>query len=337
MILKQSTAQTRVMPRLPSRLAWPLLALAAILVATGIASPGFFSLRVVDGHLYGSLVDVLHRGAPTALVATGMALVIGTGGIDLSVGAIIAICGAAMAVMIARLGLPVPVILAATLGVGLLCGIWNGILVAFLQIQPIVATLILMVAGRGVAQMITDGQIVTFHSDFFQALGSGFVLGVPGRLLVALAVAGGIGLLVRRTALGLFIEAVGGNATASSLAGIEARWVKLGAYAISGLCSGIAGIIIAADIRGADANNAGLWLELDAILAVVIGGCSLRGGRFSILQTLLGVLVIQSLTTSILVSGLPPQYTLIVKAAVVLVVLLIQSPRLRASASRRAS
>ncbi|MFD2263940.1 ABC transporter permease [Lacibacterium aquatile] len=308
---------------------WPSLALAAILLANLFLSPNFFSIRIVDGHLFGSLIDILHRGTPLAFVALGMAVVIATGGIDLSVGAIIAICGATMAVLLKTSGLPPVLVLLAVVAVGILCGLWNGLLVAFLDIQPIVATLILMVAGRGIAQMITDGQIVTFHSDFFQVIGGGFFLGLPVRVLVVLGFAILLALVLRRTAMGLFLEAVGGNAAASRLAGIEARWIRLSAYAISGLCSALAGIVLTADIKGADANNAGLWLELDAILAVVIGGAALKGGRFALGLTLIGVLVIQSLTTTILVSGLPSQYTLVVKACVVLAVLFLQSPRLQ--------
>ena len=234
-----------------------------------------------------------------------------------------------MAVLIRDTDLHPAVIILAALGAGVLCGLWNGVLVAFLDIQPIIATLILMVAGRGIAQMITGGQIVTFHGEFFEAIGSGYLLGIPWRVIIAAAVIAAIYFIMRKTALGLFVESVGGNARASRVAGIDARGIKLMAYAASGLCSAFAGIIIAADIRGADANNAGLWLELDAILAVVIGGASLMGGRFFIGMTVIGVLIIQALTTGILLSGLPSQYTLIVKAAVVMVVLLVQAPKSR--------
>ncbi|KJE37125.1 sugar ABC transporter permease [Thalassospira sp. HJ] len=307
----------------------PVAALILIVLGIGVISPDFFNIRIVDGHLYGSLVDVVHRGASTALVAVGMAIVIGTRGIDLSVGSIIAISGAVMAVLIRDTDLHPAVIILAALGAGVLCGLWNGVLVAFLDIQPIIATLILMVAGRGIAQMITGGQIVTFHGEFFEAIGSGYLMGIPWRVIIAAAVIAAIYFIMRRTALGLFVESVGGNARASRVAGIDARGIKLMAYAASGLCSAFAAIIIAADIRGADANNAGLWLELDAILAVVIGGASLMGGRFFIGMTVIGVLIIQALTTGILLSGLPSQYTLIVKAAVVMIVLLVQAPKSR--------
>jgi ribose/xylose/arabinose/galactoside ABC-type transport system permease subunit len=307
---------------------WPLLALALILVVDGVISPGFFSVRVVEGRLFGSVIDVLYRGTPTALVALGMAVVIGTRGIDLSVGAVIAIVGAVMTDLIHR-DMAAPAVLALALATGVLCGLWNGVLVAVLDIQPIIATLILMVAGRGIAQMINTGKIITFRSEFFSAISSGQVLTVPSRILVAVAALVALWLFLRRTALGLFIESVGGNAAAANLAGVDARLVKIGAYMLSGLCSGIAGVLICADVRGSDANNAGLFIELDAILAVVIGGASLSGGRFYLGLTVIGVLIIQSLTTSILVSGLPPQYNLVVKAVVVLIVLLLQARPVR--------
>lgn len=310
------------------RALWPLLALALILLVDSWVAPGFFAIRIVEGRLYGSLIDVLYRGTPVALVALGMAVVIGTRGVDLSVGAVVAIAGAVMTDLIHR-DMAAPLVLALTLGSGILCGIWNGVLVALLDIQPIIATLVLMVAGRGIAQMINAGTIVTFRNEFFAALSTGQFLTVPSRLLVVAGVFGLLWLLLRRTALGLFVESVGGNDRAAALAGVDARLVKVAAYVISGLCAAIAGIMITADIRGSDANNAGLWIELDAILAVVLGGASLAGGRFYLGLTLVGVLIIQGLTTSILVSGLPPQYNLIVKAAVVVVVLLLQSAKLR--------
>lgn len=307
-----------------------IAALCAILLANRLVSPGFFHIRLVDGRLFGSLVDVLDRGAPVALLSLGMTLVIATGGIDLSVGAVMAIAGAVAAIL-ANTGTSLPLIIAAALGAGMLCGLWNGLLVAVLRIQPIVATLILMVAGRGIAQLITQGQIVTFNNPSVAALGTGSLLAIPIPVLIAAGTFVLIGLLVRRTALGLFIESIGANERASAYAGVSARIVKVAAYVCSGLCAGIAGIIVAADIQGADANNAGLWLELDAILAVVVGGTALLGGRFSLTLSLAGAVIIQAMNTGILLSGLQPEFNLIVKAVVVLAVLLLQSVRSRSS------
>lgn len=302
-----------------------IIALLVILAVDRAVSPQFFDLRMQDGRLFGSLIDVLNRGAPVALLSLGMVLVIATRGIDLSVGAVMAISGAIAASLADAHGLPLA--LAAALGAGLLCGLWNGLLVAVLGIQPIVATLILMVAGRGIAQLITEGRIVTFTAPDLVWLGNGGVLGVPAPVVVVLGMLIVTGAVVRGSALGLLIEATGGNARASELAGIGTRGMILAVYVWCGLCAAIAGVITAADIMGADANNAGLWLELDAILAVVIGGTSLFGGRFSLVLAMVGALIIQAMNTGILLSGYPPEFNLVVKAAVVLIVLLMQSPR----------
>jgi len=302
-------------------------ALAAVLLANWLLFPDFFSIRLQDGRLFGSLIDVLNRGAPVGLLAIGMTMVIATRGIDLSVGAVMAIAGAVAATM-TQAGWGLPAVLAASLGAGLLCGLWNGLLVALLRIQPIIATLILMVAGRGIAQLITEGQIVTFVSPALAAIGSGSFLTVPMPIVITVAMLVVTALLVRTTALGLMIEAVGINRLSSAGAGVNTPVVLIAVYVWCGLCAAVAGVIVTADIRGADVNNAGLWLELDAILAVVVGGTSLLGGRFGLLLSVVGAAIIQAMNTGILLSGFKPEFNLIVKAAVLLVVLLFQSPAL---------
>lgn len=314
---------------------WPVYVLVVVWAGVTLVSPEFLSLELRDGRLYGSIVDVLNRSAPTALLALGMCLVIATGGIDLSVGAVMAISGAICANLIAAGTGSVALIVLGGLAGGLAAGLMNATLVALLGLQPIIATLVLMVAGRGVAQLINDGQIVTFRHAGFEYLGTGSVLGLPTPVVIVLITAVLLTLLVRRTALGLFIEAVGCNPIASRYAGLNVRAIKLFVYTISGLCAAVAGMIVTADIQGADANNAGLWLELDAILAVVMGGAALSGGRFSLWLTLVGVLIIQSLTTGILLSGIPPQFNLLIKAIAILAILLLQSETLRRQLWRR--
>jgi ribose/xylose/arabinose/galactoside ABC-type transport system permease subunit len=304
-------------------------ALLIVFLVNWLIFRDFFALRLQDGRLFGSLIDVLNRGAPVAILALGMTLVIATRGIDLSVGAVMAIGGATAAALTAQ-GYPLPVALGAAVGVGLLCGLWNGILVAVLEIQPFVATLILMVAGRGFAQLITEGQIITFVSEGFATIGGGSFLTLPMPVVIAFGVLLITHLVVRNTALGLFIEAIGANVRSSAYAGVGTKAVTITVYMWCSLCAAIAGLIVTADIRGADANNAGLWLELDAILAVVIGGTSLFGGRFSLGLSVVGALIIQAMNTGILLSGYPPEYNLIVKAVAVLAVLLAQSPVIRA-------
>jgi len=324
------------------RLFWPVLVLAILLLSNLIFTPGFFKVEVREGHLYGSLIDILRFGAPLILVALGMTLVIATGGIDLSVGSVVAICGALACLMISKeadqnavSGVLIAVGLA--LGLALVLGLWNGFLVAGVGIQPIIATLILMVAGRGLAQLITDGQIITINSSPYERIGAGYLWTMPVSVLIALAVTAAAVVLTRRSALGMLLESVGGNAEASRLSGIRSRQITLTVYVFCGLCAGIAGLMVSSNVSGADGNNAGLFIELDAILAVVIGGTSLAGGRFSIGGTVLGALIIQALSTTIYTVGVPPEITLLVKALVVTAVCLIQSPAFRAKVFRRRS
>lgn len=302
-----------------------VIALLGVLALNWVLFPGFFRVTWQDGRFFGSVIDVLNRGAPVAILAIGMTAVIATKGVDLSVGAVMAVAGATAATLVVN-GVPMPIAVLAALGVGVLCGLWNGMLVAILDIQPIIATLVLMVAGRGIAQLITEGTIVTFNDPALIFVGTGSFLGFPMPTVIAAVLLVLVTLAVRRTALGLFIEAVGVNRSAATLAGIKSRMLLLLVYALSGLCAAIAGLIVAADIRGADANNAGLWLELDAILAVVIGGTSLLGGRFSIPMAVVGAIIIQAMNTGILVSGFRPEFNLVVKAGMIIVILLIQSP-----------
>lgn len=321
------TALSRLAHKLRPVLTVQTAALALVLFGNWLLFPGFFHLSIQDDRLFGSLIDVLNRGAPVAILAVGMTLVIATRGMDLSVGAVMAVSGAIAATLV-QAGYPAGIAVPAALLAGVACGAWNGFLIAVLDMQPIVATLVLMVAGRGVAQLITEGSIVTFDDPWLGYLGTGSLIGLPMPVVILIVVAAIAILIVRRTALGIFIEPVGINASAARLSGLHSKLVLLAVYSFCGLCAGVAGILVAADIQGADANNAGLWLELDAILAVVIGGTSLLGGRFSILLSIVGALIIQATNTGILVSGLPPEFNLIVKAAVILVILVVQSPRM---------
>ncbi|MHA7189175.1 ABC transporter permease [Arthrobacter sp. MDT2-16] len=316
------------------RLTWPVLALVLLLLLNQLFRADFLSVRIQDGHLYGSLIDILRNGAPTILIALGMTLVIASRGIDLSVGAVAAIAGAISCMYIysspdpsswqtAAMGVTIAVV------AGLALGLWNGFLVSVIGIQPIIATLVLMTAGRGLAQLVTDGQIISVSNDSYQAIGAGFFLGLPIAILIAAGAFGVAGLLTRRTALGTLIEAVGINPVASRLAGIDARTITWTVYVFSGLCAAVAGLMISSNVTAADANNAGLYIEMDAILAVVIGGTSLAGGRYSLVGTLVGALIIQTLTTTVYTLGVPPEATLVFKALVVIIVCLLQSSRAR--------
>ncbi|MBP2389970.1 ABC transporter permease [Aeromicrobium fastidiosum] len=316
-------------------LVWPIAALAALLLINLVVSPSFFSIDVRNGQLYGNLIDILRNAAPTLLIAVGMTLVIATRGIDLSVGAIVAIAGAVTCTHIAGSSQPASastalVAMGMAIALCLALGVWNGFLVSVIGIQPIIATLVLMTAGRGLAMLITDGQIVTVNNPTFSKVGAGFVFGVPLAILISGVVFAAVALVVRRTALGLLIQAVGINPEASRLAGVRSRSIVWTVYVFVAICAAVAGLMIASNTKAADANNAGLFIELDAILAVVIGGTSLAGGRFSLVGTAIGALFIQTLTTTVYATGIPPETTLVFKAVVVIAVCLLQSPKARA-------
>ena len=313
------------MGRTARRIAPQLATLAALVILVTIFFPNFIAISHDGTRFVGPMVDILKRSAPVALLAVGMTLVIATRGIDLSVGTVMAIAGAAAAWAITSdFGLVASIGIA--LAAGLAAGLWNGCLVALVGIQPIVATLILMTSGRGIAQLITEGRILTFSDANLAFIGSGTLLGIPFPTVLWILTAVAFALVMRRTALGMLIEATGINRAASALAGVNATVILIAVYMASGFCAALAGIVVTADIRGADANNAGLWLELDAILAAVIGGASLYGGRLGLSLALLGVWTLQGLKLAILRSGLPAEYNLIVMALLIAVILALQSP-----------
>ena len=312
---------------------WPCATLLLLIAINATMNPGFLALTWRDGHLYGNLIDILNRAAPLALVSAGMTLVIAARGLDISVGAVVAIAAAVAAVVIgdtSNLGFAI----GAALAVALLCGLWNGALVVGVGMQPIIATLILMVAGRGVAQLITGGQILTVYYAPYDFIGNGFLLGLPFAAVLAAAVIALLYLLLTLTPLGLFIRAIGINPVASRIAGVRARPITVCLYAFCGLMAGLAGLIISSNVKSADANNAGQLLELDAILAVTLGGTALTGGKFSLTGTVIGALIIQTLTSTIYSLGVPPEVNLVFKAALIFIVMLLQSPDFRATLKR---
>ena len=316
-----------------SPIVWLLAGLALLVLLNLTKNSAFLSVTWHEGHLFGTPIDILMQGSRTMLLALGMTLVIATGGVDLSVGSVVAITGAGCALMLQH-GNGLALTLAAAAGAGALAGTTNGLLVARLGIQPIVATLILMVAGRGIAQLISDGQVLIIKHAAFEFLATGFVLGAPFAPLIVGAFYLASNSLLRKTAAGLFIEAVGDNETASRLAGLAAARVKVLAYVFCGLCAGLTGVLVAANIGAADGNRAGENAELDAIFAVVVGGTALTGGRFTLLGSFLGALLIQTLTTTMYNLGVAPAVAPVPKALVIVGVSLLQSEKFRALAAR---
>ena len=312
---------------------WPFVILLAIIVFNGIITGGsFFQMKIVDGHLYGRVIDIIRNGSKLMILAAGMTMVLATGGTDISVGSVMAISGAVACSIISgslfpAVGGSVAVAICAAVAAGVLCGLWNGFLVAKIKIQPIVATMILMVAGRGIAQLITSGKIITVNSGAYYFINGGYILGLPFPVFIVLFVVIILILFTKKTAFGLFLESTGCNSLASKFAGIHVDKIKLLVYTCCGTLAAVAGLIESAGIKGADCNNAGLMIEMDAILAVAIGGTSLNGGRFSIPASIAGALIIQSITTTVYALGIAPEITQVVKA--VLVVCFIRERRCR--------
>lgn len=333
-----------------NKLFFPLIALALILLFDLFFVPGFFKLESRDGHLYGSLIDVLRNGSLIMLLAIGMTLVIasGGGGVDLSVGAVMAIAASVAAIMMnpVIIGVKLPPdlmkfindpnftyaplweVILVTLIVSIICGAWNGLLVAYGRIQPMVATLILMIAGRGIAQLITNGVRIQIFYEPYAFIANGWLI-LPFPLYIVAFVYLFAWVLTRKTAIGMFIESVGINFRSSYFSGIDEKKIRLLAYTFCGFCAGVAGLVASSNIRTSDANNIGLYYELDAILAVVIGGTLMAGGRFSLLASVIGGLVIQATTTSMYSIGVPANAILAIKGLVVIFVILLYSEQVR--------
>jgi ribose/xylose/arabinose/galactoside ABC-type transport system permease subunit len=314
---------------LRSPVAWPCAGLLLLVVLNAVLHPEFLRLSLQGGHLFGVPIDILNQGARALVLALGMTLVIATGGVDLSVGSIMAVAGAVAAVLIAHGVNALPVILAASLAAGLAAGLINGVLVAVVGVQPIVATLILMVAGRGIAQLITSGEVIVLNHPHFEFIGNGYLFALPFAAVLAGLMFVSTHLALRRTAAGLFIEAVGDNATASRFAGLATARVKCLVYVFSGFCAALAGVMATANVRAADSYRVGENMELDAIFAVVVGGTALTGGRFLLLGSFVGALLLQTLTQTMYYVGVPPAVAPVPKALLILVVCLLQSDRTR--------
>ncbi|MGD0174534.1 MAG: ABC transporter permease [Anaerolineales bacterium] len=328
-----------------SRLFFPLVALALILLFDLIFIPNFFHITFQQGHLYGSVIDILRNSMPVVALAIGMTLVIATGGVDLSVGAIMAIVSSVAALLMNPFVLgtqlqaiknnptysysPFWLVILLPLIVATICGLWNGLLVSYGGIQPMVATLILMISGRGIAQLITNSQKIQIFYAPFVYIGNGWLLLPFSCYIVTFLYALGW-LITRRTSIGLFIESVGVNVRSSLFSGIDEKKIRLFAYMFCGFCAGIAGLIGTSNISTSDATSMGLNLELDAILAVVIGGTLLgAGGRFSLLASVIGGLVMQSVTTSMYAIGVSANSLLAVKGVVVILLILLYAQQVQ--------
>jgi ribose/xylose/arabinose/galactoside ABC-type transport system permease subunit len=292
-----------------------LTALIVLLAANFAVTPNFASLQT----LYVNLTQV----AEIVIVAVGMTLVISTGGIDLSVGSLMAIAGAlAPLIFLSRFGVAHPVLgdalaFVVPIAVATMLGWFNGWFITRFQVQPIVGTLVMFIAGRGVGQVLTNGELQVFHNPAFQFIGLGRIAGVPFQVILMLIAVALATWMLRRTLFGRQVLAVGGNERAARLAGIPADAVKRMIYAISGLCAGVAGLVVISINSSSDANLVGLGMELDAIAAVAVGGTPFTGGHANVVGSLIGALLIQLLRYTLLANGVPDAAALVVKGVII--------------------
>jgi galactofuranose transport system permease protein len=311
------------------------LALLALVLFNAAVTPNFLSWQTLNVNLT--------QVCTTVIVGVGMTLVIATGGIDLSVGALMAISGALAPLIF--LGHIVPglpdwlaiglAFVAPVLATGVL-GAFNGWLITRFQIQPIIATLVLFIAGRGIAQVLTNGNLQVFHVSEFQFIGLGRIAGVPFQALLMLALVAIAAWVVRRSLFGRRILAIGGNERAARLAGAPVALIVRAVYATSGALAGVAGLIVISINSSSDANLVGLGTELDAIAAVAVGGTPLTGGRASIAGTLWGALIIQLVRYTLLANGVPDSAALVAKAGIIVLAVWLVRQRAAAPAAAQA-
>ena len=268
--------------------------------------------------------NVLLQVATVVLVAIGMTFVIGSGGIDLSVGSVMALAGAIAAV---TLGYGVLLAAGAAFAGATLVGILNGTLIARLRVQPIVVTLATLIACRGLAQVIShEGELVTIDDPSMLLLGRGHLGPVPVPVLVALVAVSGAVYLLRLTPFARYVLAVGGNREAARLAGVPVQGTLVTVYAMSAALAAVAGLVVAARLGASDAAKIGQNMELDAIAAVVVGGTALSGGRATVLGTIAGALIMQVIATSFNMLLVPYAWSLALKAAIILIAVYVQRP-----------
>ncbi|MCL4129277.1 UNVERIFIED_CONTAM: hypothetical protein GTU68_040540 [Idotea baltica] len=291
-----------------------IVALVVLLAFNILATPNFLQLQ--------TLFVNISQVATIAIVAMGMTLVIATGGIDLSVGAIMALAGA-LAPLIFGIAAAIVVPLIAALA----CGLFNGVMIATLKVQPIIATLILFISGRGIAQVLTNGNLQTFSNPAFSYLGTGKILGLPFQGWLAIAIACILYLVMTRTTFGRYVLAIGGNERAAELSGGPVKRVKIGVYMICGALAGLAGLIVVAINSASDAARNGNLMELDAIAAAVVGGALLQGGRAPIFGAILGAVIIQLVKYTLLANGVEDEVALIAKAIIILAAVYVQQSR----------
>ena len=298
----------------------------------------FFKIGIQNELLSGRLVNILNRGSEVAILAIGMTLVVSSSaGTDISVGSVMALSAGVCCTLLAgaaapqatELAVPLIVGVLAALVVGCVCGAFNGALVAYLNIQPMVATLILWTAARAIGLLVCNNLIVYVRNDAFAMFG-GYIGPVPTPLIIAAVCIAVVTVVLKKSALGLYIQSVGINKKASRIAGLNSQKIIFLCYVLCGLCAGIAGVVASSRITSADTNNIGLNFELDAILAVALGGNSLAGGKFNLAGSIIGAYTIQAITTTMYNLGVSSAVNPVFKAVIVIVIVAVQAPPVKA-------
>lgn len=313
--------------------------------ASGNFPFSFFTISIRNGVLFGRLIDVLNRGSEVAILAIGMTLVVSaSAGTDISVGSVMSLAASFCCMLLAGYGvssvndLAMPLIVGVLGGllIGCFCGAINGSLVAYLNVQPMVATLILYSAARAIGLLLCNNLIVYIRNDSFKFFG-GYLGFIPTPIVIAAICVVVASIVLRKTALGLYVQSVGINRKASRIAGLNSSKIIFLCYVVCGLCAGIAGIVAASRISSADSNNIGMSFELDAILSVALGGNSLGGGKFSLAGSVIGAYTIQAITTTLYAVGVSTDQAPVYKAIIVIIIVAIQSTPLKAYFRQRSA
>ena len=290
-----------------------LAGLLGLCVALWIATPHFATAS--------NLVNVVEQSTIIGIISVGMTFVILTGGIDLSVGSLVALAGIAFGSAV-QAHAPLAVAILVGLCAGLLCGVVNGLLIAFGRLPPFIATLGMMSVARGLALIISDGRPISGFSLAFRSMATGDLLGVPAPVILMAALYAAAHFILTRTVLGRYTYAIGGNEEATALSGVNVSAYKIVVYAIAGLLSAVTALLLAARLDSAQ-PIAGINYELDAIAAVVIGGASLLGGSGSVIGTLIGALIMSVLRNGLNLLGVSSYVRQIAIGAVIIAAVLV--------------
>ena len=297
-----------------------LIVLLVLLLVNSIVTPNFLHMNTIW--------NILIQAFAVIIISLGMTLVIATGGIDISVGSTMALSSIIFAKLLVTYEMNIFVALLAALAAACVFGLFNGVLVGILDFQPIVATLILMISGRGIAQQFNNGVVISFYGNAFAQVGIYRIGGVvPIQVVLAAVSVLVMVFIAKRTTFGMYVQAIGDNRQASHLVGLKTSFVLIMTYVICAFLSGAAACFETLRLCSADPNNIGNNIELDCVAAVAIGGTSMSGGKAVIWGTVVGALVMQLITTMMNMNNIFYAYGLVIKAVIIIVALYLQKEK----------